>query len=215
MVQSSSFVQHQPFQLYLLRKEFQLDEVHQNDGEKDAGAKRRRKKCGKIKIYSDELVFTCSGKFFIREKTDCTGKPESKMRRNSKSDAVSSSQGRLKDADLGGLMDTATEKLVAPKEESGAVDLSESETWSFHEEEVTARPIACKTVTRKPGASSKSENSGNPKAERKEWPLNLHMSPATIHHTEVVFSIVRGIYERVPADPMEDLDVDAATWGIF
>ena len=96
-----------------------------------------------------------------------TGKPESRMRRNSKSDAASSSQVKLQDAYLGGLMDKATGKLVATKEESGTVDLSESETWSFHEEEVTGKTVAYKTVTGKPGASSKSENSGNPKAERK------------------------------------------------
>ena len=39
-----------------------------------------------------------------------TGKLESGMRRNSKSDAASSSQVRLQDAYLGGLMDTATNK---------------------------------------------------------------------------------------------------------
>ena len=76
-----------------------------------------------------------------------TGKPESRMRRNSKSDAASSSQARLEDAYLGGLMDTATEKPVATKEESGDVDLSESETWSFHEEEVTERRVAYETAT--------------------------------------------------------------------
>ena len=32
---------------------------------------------------------------------------------------------------------------------------------------------------------------------------------------ETVFSIVRKIYERKPADKMEDLDVNAAVWGIF
>ena len=48
-----------------------------------------------------------------------TEKPESKMRRNSKSDAASSCQARLEDAYLGGLMDIATEKLVASEEESG------------------------------------------------------------------------------------------------
>ena len=46
-------------------------------------------------------------------------KLESRVRRNSKSDAASSSQARLKDAYLGGLMDIATEKPVATKEESG------------------------------------------------------------------------------------------------
>ena len=44
-----------------------------------------------------------------------TGKPESRMKRNSKSDAASSSQAKLKDAYLSGLMDTATEKPVATK----------------------------------------------------------------------------------------------------
>ena len=58
------------------------------------------------------------------------GKPESRMRGNSESDAASSSQARLKDAYLVGLMDTATGKLVATKEEPGDVDLSESETGS-------------------------------------------------------------------------------------
>ena len=49
-------------------------------------------------------------------------------------------------------MDTATEKPVATKEESGNVDLSESETWS---EDVTGKPVAYKTATEKPYASSK------------------------------------------------------------
>ena len=44
-----------------------------------------------------------------------TGKPESKMRRNSKSDAASSSQVRLQDAYLGWLMDTAMEETCRYK----------------------------------------------------------------------------------------------------
>ena len=92
------------------------------------------------------------------------------MKRNSKSDAASSSQVRLQDAYLGGLVDTATRKPVATKEDSGDVDHSESETWSFHEEEVTGRTIAYKTASVKPVASSKSDHPGSPKAERIEWP---------------------------------------------
>ena len=43
----------------------------------------------------------------------------------------------------------------------------------------------------------------------KEWNgHNLHMSPATVHHMEAVFSIVRKIYEREPDDPMDDLGVN-------
>ena len=97
-----------------------------------------------------------------------TEKPESRMRRSAKSEAASSYQVKLQDAYLGLLMEKATEKLVATKEESSDLDVSGSETWSFHEEEVTGRPVAYKTVTGKPGASSKSENSGNPEAERIE-----------------------------------------------
>ena len=36
------------------------------------GEKRNEEKS---KIYSDELVFTCSGKFLNRENSDCISKP--------------------------------------------------------------------------------------------------------------------------------------------
>ena len=45
-------------------------------------------------------------------------------------------------------MDTG--KPVATKEDSGDVDLSESETWSEQEEAVTGRPIAYKIATENP-----------------------------------------------------------------
>ena len=61
-------------------------------------------------------------------------------------------------------MDRATGKPVATKEESGNVDLSESEIWSFQEEAVTARPIAYQIATEKPFASSKSDCHEGPKA---------------------------------------------------
>ena len=85
-----------------------------------------------------------------------TEKPDSMLRRNSKSDTASSSQARLQDAYFGGLMDTATEKLVAAKEESGDADLSESITGS--EEDVTGRPVAFQKDKGKPCAPSKSDH---------------------------------------------------------
>ena len=136
--------------------------------------KRTRKKCGEIEIYSDERVLSCSDKFLIREKSDCiqksgdthsTGKLESRMRRNSKSNAASSSQARLEDAYFGGSMDTATEKPVAAKEESGDVTF-ETETES--EEDVTGKPVTYKTATVKPYASTISDCQGGPKAEKIE-----------------------------------------------
>ena len=87
-------------------------------------------------------------------------------------------------------------------------------TWS-QEEAVTERPIAHETTTVKPCASSKPDCQGGPKAERKEWPHNLHMSPATVHHKEAVFSIVREISGREHDDPMNDLEVNMAIWGTF
>ena len=62
-----------------------------------------------------------------------TVKLESRMKRNSKSDAATSSQARLQDAYLGWLIYKATEKPVATKEESGDVDLSDPEIGSLHE----------------------------------------------------------------------------------
>ena len=43
------------FQLYLLRKDFQLDKLGQHDGEEDAGTKRRRKKCVQSKLTAMNL----------------------------------------------------------------------------------------------------------------------------------------------------------------
>ena len=53
------------------------------------------------------------------------------------------------------------------------------------------------------------------KLKEKEWSHNLHVCPATIHHTEAVFSIVRVIFGRGHDDTMDDLDVNAAIWCIF
>ena len=142
-----------------------------------------------------------------------TGRHQNRMRRISKSDAASSSQVPLEDAHLGVLMDTATGKPVATKEES--VDFSESETWRFQEEAVTVRLVAYKTVTEKPVASSKSDQLESAKAERNEWPHILHMSPATVRHMEAVFSIVRKISGREHSDPVDDLEVNMTIWAYF
>ena len=93
------------------------------------------------------------------------------------------------------------------------MDPSESEIGS--EEDVTGKPVAFQTDTGKPCASSKSDCQGGPKAEKIQWPHNPHVSPATLHHTEAVFSIVREIYGREHDDPVDDLDVNMTIWGIF
>ena len=142
-----------------------------------------------------------------------TVKLERRKRRNSKSDA----QRRVlkRDCKMHTLAGWWTQPriLVATKEESGDLELSESETGS--EKYGTGRLVAQKTATVKPYASSKSDSQGGPKAERIEWSHNLHVSPATIHHTEAVFSIVWVIYGREHDDPVDDLDVNMAIWCIF
>ena len=135
------------------------------------------------------------------------GKPEGRMRRNSESDAASSSQARLQDAYLGGLMDTATGKLAATRGESG----ENLKPGVFKKRQSWRNPSLVKNLREKPNASSKSDCQGGPKAERKEWSHNLHVSPATVHHTEALFSIIRGKHD----DSMDDLDVKLAIWGIF
>ena len=77
---------------------------------------------------------------------------------------------KLKDVYLGGLMDDSPGKLVATGENQALWEFSESETWSVHENEVTNKPVTYKKFAVKPAASSISENSGNPKAERRKWP---------------------------------------------
>ena len=100
-----------------------------------------------------------------------TGKLESRMRGNSKSDAASSSQAQRE------LMDTARGILVATKKEAGDVDLSESETGS--EEDDTGKPVANETAAGKPYAPSQSACQGRPKAEKTEWSHNHRQEGST------------------------------------
>ena len=110
MEQSSSFVQHQPFQLYLLLLEFQLALLHhRKDGEKDARTIRREHDCGQIQANGEEPDQFCSYKFFICEQSDCVEKPKKKLKASSRQvglsvqaqiKVASSSQGWQRDAQL-------------------------------------------------------------------------------------------------------------------
>ena len=137
--------------------------------------------------------------------------PASSSRRNSKSDAASRSQVRLQDAYLGGLMDTATGKPVATKEESGNVDLSESETGSG--EDVTGRPVPCKQLLGNPmHPVNQTTREVQKLKEKNGHTIHTCLQPQ-FNHTEAVFSIVRRIYGR--EDPMDYLEVNIAIWCRF
>ena len=124
-----------------------------------------------------------------------SGKPESRVRRNSKPDAASSSQVKLQDAYLGGLMEKIAEKPVATDANQVLWEFSESESWSNHESEVTEKLDTHEAATGKPVASSNSGNSGNPQVESRNWPHNFHMSPAVVPRMDTVFSILRSTTE--------------------
>ena len=175
MEQSSSVVQHQPFQLYLLRWEFQLDKLLQNDGKEDAGTEGRRNNCGETEIYSDEVVFTCSDKFLIRKKSDCiqksgdthsygeTWKQDEKKFKIRRSVEFSSAAARC----ILWRVDGHSNGETCRNKSGVRCGPFRIWTWSLHEEEVTERSVAYKTAKGKPYASGKSDcQGGPPKAER-------------------------------------------------
>ena len=79
-----------------------------------------------------------------------TVKLVSRMRRNPKSDAASSSQPRLEDAYLGGLMDTAMEKLVATKDESGMWTFPILKPGDFKKRQSWRDPMLVKRLGKNP-----------------------------------------------------------------
>ena len=87
---SSSFVQHQPFQLSLLCQEFQLDQLHQNDGDSPIASRSPRI------LEASSRQIGSSGKLGVRSN------------QNSNPDAASSCQGWERDAPL----DISTGELV-------------------------------------------------------------------------------------------------------
>ena len=117
---------------------------------------------------------------------------------------------------LARLMDKATVKLVATKEEWCTVDLSESETWSFHDEAATGRPVAYKNSYRETWSIQQIRKLGKSKKlkEKNGHIICTCLQPQCLT-LKAVFSIVRKIYEREPDGSMEDLNVNAAVWDIY
>ena len=90
------------------------------------------------------LSFNCSGKFLIREKSDyiLRSGENSQLRKqerekNLRPDEAPSSQMKLKNVYLGGLMDDSVEKLGRNRGESGTVGIFLNlNPGAFHEDEV-------------------------------------------------------------------------------
>ena len=124
------------------------------------------------------------------------GKLASRMRRNSKPDEAPSSQVKLKNAYLGGLMDKVAGKPVATEENQALWELSESESWSIHEDEVRGKPVAYKKDAVKLAASSIFRKLRESWSWKREMATFFYMSPAVVPHMERVYSIVRKTYDR-------------------
>ena len=178
----------------------------QKDGEEGAGTEGRRNNCGKIKTYSYEFVFICSGKFLIREKSDCilrsgethgcgdTGKQDEKKFETWQ---APSSQVKLKEVYLGGLMGESAGKPVATEENQEVWEFSESDSWSIHEDEVTGKLAAYTKGAVKPAAFCISENLGNPQAERRKWPHNFfHILGSRVLYGQSLFDCEKDLRSR-------------------
>ena len=75
------------------------------------------------------------------------GKLASRTRRNSKPDEAPSSQVKLKDENLGGLVNHSAGELVATEENQVIWEFSESESWSVHDDEVNHATSSKRTKT--------------------------------------------------------------------
>ena len=88
-------------------------------------------------------------------------------------------------------MDDSSGKPVATEENQVLWEFSESESWSVHEDEVTGKLFAYKTVRGNLRFPVASENSGNPKADRRKWTHNFYISSAVVSYMDKVCSIVK------------------------
>ena len=75
---------------------------------------------------------------------------------------------------------------------------------------VCGKRLAGETTESISSAFQKSQN--NKEATLKHF---FSILPQTTSFTEAVYDMVRKIYGRPSDDPMEDLDVNAAIWGVF
>ena len=199
MKQSSSVVQHQPFQLLAALRIPAWQAALQrwrrgcrNKKEKKVWRNRNLQRWSSLHMFRQvphpqkvRMHPKVQWHSWLRRKF------ESRMRRNSKSDAASSSQARLQeDAHLGGLMEQ--------KRSQGM--------WTFPNlklgdrmpiEQLRGNPL--QQVNQTTGKSKSWKNSTVTQSAR----LSSHS-----YHTDAVFSITRKIYGREHDDPMDDLDVN-------
>ena len=217
MEQSSSFVQHQPFQLHLLHQEFQLDKLLYN-GEEHSKSKGRRKSCVQVATSSDEYVFfyltsssAASSPIATKsaEMPIASGKPDSRMSVEPSSfDAASTSQ--VMHTFAGKWKSSRETRRIKKKKIQKTPTVLRLEPGHYTEEPVAQNNKAwVKPLAQGASSSVDQESQNNTEAT---WDHYLHISPDTSHYMEAVFSVVRKIYGKQPGDPLEDLNMDLVMW---
>ena len=133
-------------------------------------------------------------------------KPDSRMSVDPNSfDAASTSQVRLKDAYLGGLMKEQRRDPSHQEEEEDSEDSDNPEagTWYNKEEPIALDSEACGQPLAH-GASSSVDKESQKDTEA-TWRQNIQISQHTSHFTEAVFSMVSEICGRQFGDLMKGL----------
>ena len=211
--QSSLSVWHQPFQLSLLLSEFQLDQLHRNDGEKDARTGRSEQDPGKVKANDEEPGPSLSrqvlqlwrgpivsksprilSKQFCRTDWSSSGNFDAR-------NAKSRPQCRvLKDGKKMLYWNCLQWNLVATEEDP--------EHLNYPEASVHKGKLVAPGYPGIPGDSGDSETEGNDEY----WPHNLHISSNYVNHMEKVSSIVR---QRSQSDGSNERPRCEQLFGIF
>ena len=110
-------------------------------------------------------------------------------------------------------MEKQREDSSHQEEDSEDSDNLAVETGYYKEEPVAQNNKAWEKLLAH-GASSSVDQESQMNTEG-TWEHYHHMSPDTSHYMEAVFSMVRKIYVKPPGDPMEELNVNLATWWMF
>ena len=101
----------------LLRSEFQLDQLHQNDGEEVARTRKRQQDRGRVKADDEEPGRLCLDQFFDCKKSDCVEKIRQAQGNLTREIAITTQRRVLKDDKKMHFWTSSTGKPVATEED--------------------------------------------------------------------------------------------------
>ena len=182
--------QYQPSQLHLLYQEFQLDKLLHN-GEEDSKSEEERvvsKSRPAVMNMSSYFISTSSSAASSPIASKSPGMPIASEKPDSRTsvepssfDTASTSQVRLEDAYLGGLMEEQRKDTSNQEENSEDSDNPAAGAWYFLEETVAKKNNKAWGKPLAHGASSSGDQESQKNTEA-TWDHHLHISPGTSHH---------------------------------